>query len=54
LHNGGAGLSGETSSGILARGEWILTQHPDIVIVETGANDGLRGVSTKFLEENLR
>lgn len=49
-----AGVSGETSSGTLSRLEWILTQAPDIVIVETGANDGLRGVSTDLLEDNLR
>jgi acyl-CoA thioesterase I len=49
-----AGVSGETSSGTLARVEWILTQKPDIVIVETGANDGLRGVSVKLFEKNLR
>lgn len=49
-----AGVSGETSSGTLSRLEWILTQDPQIVIVETGANDGLRGVSTALLEDNLR
>lgn len=49
-----AGVSGETSSGTLARVEWILTQNPEIVIVETGANDGLRGVTVNLLEENLR
>lgn len=49
-----AGVSGETSSGTLARVEWILTQNPEIVIVETGANDGLRGVAVNLLEENLR
>ena len=49
-----AGVSGETSSGTLARVEWILTQNPDIVIVETGANDGLRGIPVTLLEENLR
>ena len=48
-----AGVSGETSSGTLARVEWILTQNPEIVIVETGANDGLRGVTVNLLEENL-
>jgi acyl-CoA thioesterase I len=48
-----AGVSGETSSGTLARLEWILTQNPDIVIVETGANDGLRGIPITLLEENL-
>lgn len=49
-----AGVSGETSSGTLARVEWILTQNPEIVIVETGANDGLRGGAVDLLEENLR
>ena len=49
-----AGVSGETSSGTLARVEWILTQNPEIVIVETGAHDGLRGVAVTLLEENLR
>lgn len=49
-----AGVSGETSSGTLARVEWILTQNPQIVIVETGANDGLRGVAVNLLEDNLR
>lgn len=49
-----AGVSGETSSGTLARVGWILTQNPDIVIVETGANDGLRGTPVTLLEDNLR
>ena len=49
-----AGVSGETSSGTLARVRWILTQDPDIVIVETGANDGLRGTPVTLLEDNLR
>ena len=34
-----AGVSGETSSGALSRLEWVLTMKPDIVILETGAND---------------
>ena len=49
-----AGVSGETSSGTLARVEWILAQNPAVVIVETGANDGLRGVPVQLIEENLR
>lgn len=49
-----AGVSGETSSGTLARVGWILTQDPEIVIVETGANDGLRGTPVTLLEDNLR
>lgn len=49
-----AGISGETSSGALSRINWILTTKPDIVILETGANDGLRGIPTKVIEDNLR
>lgn len=49
-----AGVSGETSSGTLSRLNWILHQNPDIVILETGANDGLRGIDTTLVEKNLR
>lgn len=49
-----AGVSGETSSGALSRTEWIIASlKPDIVILETGANDGLRGIDPKLLEKNL-
>lgn len=48
------GVSGETTSGTLSRMEWILTLDPDIVILETGANDGLRGVDPQVAEKNLR
>ncbi len=48
------GVSGETSSGTLSRMEWILTLKPDIVILETGANDGLRGIDTQIVEKNIR
>ncbi len=38
-----AGVSGETSAGLLRRLDWVL-QHPAaVIVVETGANDGLRG-----------
>ncbi len=47
------GISGETSSGTLARIKWILKQQPDVVILETGANDGLRGIPTSFVRENI-
>lgn len=46
-----AGVSGETSSGALSRMEWILSSlDPDIVILETGANDGLRGIDPRVLK----
>ena len=49
-----AGVSGETSSGTRSRIEWVIRSlHPDIVILETGANDGLRGVDPGVLEKNL-
>jgi acyl-CoA thioesterase-1 len=39
-----AGVSGESSAGALARIDWLLTKEPiAILVVETGANDGLRG-----------
>ena len=38
-----AGVSGETSAGALRRLEWVMRQFPDVLVVETGANDALRG-----------
>src|SRR5574337_435167 len=38
-----AGVSGDTTAGGLRRVDWALRLRPDIVIVELGANDGLRG-----------
>jgi acyl-CoA thioesterase-1 len=49
-----AGVSGETSSGALSRIDWVVSSlQPDIVILETGANDGLRGLNPSLLEANL-
>jgi len=48
-----AGISGETSSGTLSRVDWILKLHPDIIILETGANDGLRGIDPKLTRRNI-
>ncbi|HLT89073.1 MAG TPA: arylesterase [Sphingobacterium sp.] len=48
-----AGLSGETSAGGRERIDWLLQQPIDIFILELGANDGLRGVSTASTYENL-
>jgi acyl-CoA thioesterase I len=49
-----AGISGETSSGTLSRINWILTLKPDIVVLETGANDGLRGIDPAQMRKNLQ
>ncbi len=48
-----AGISGETSSGALTRIAWIIAQEPDIVILETGANDGMRGIPIRVIKENI-
>lgn len=48
-----AGISGETSSGTRSRLSWTMSLKPDIVILETGANDGLRGIDPALIEANL-
>jgi acyl-CoA thioesterase I len=48
-----AGLSGETSAGALRRLDWVLGEVPDVFVLETGANDGLRGLPVAELEANL-
>jgi acyl-CoA thioesterase-1 len=48
-----AGVSGETSSSARTRTEWMLTLNPDIVILETGANDGLRGIDPSVVRDNI-
>ena len=48
-----AGLSGETSAGALRRTDWLMRDTMDVVVIETGANDGLRGLSAKDLTQNL-
>jgi acyl-CoA thioesterase-1 len=50
-----ASISGETTSGGRSRLQSLLDKHrPNIVIIELGANDGLRGLSISATEENLR
>lgn len=49
-----AGLSGETTAGGLRRIEWMLRSNIDILILELGANDGLRGISLQDTEKNLQ
>ena len=38
-----AGVSGETSAGLLRRLDWVLRRPAAVIVIETGANDGLRG-----------
>jgi acyl-CoA thioesterase-1 len=48
-----AGLSGETSAGALRRIDWVMKKPVDIVVVETGGNDGLRALDAAALKSNL-
>ncbi len=48
-----SGVSGDTSAGGRARLAWALAENPDAVILELGANDGLRGLDPKNTEANL-
>jgi acyl-CoA thioesterase-1 len=48
-----SGVSGETSAGGLARLDWALADDPDLVIVDLGGNDALRGLDPKTTEANL-
>ena len=49
-----AGVSGDTTAGGLRRVDWILKQKPALVVVELGANDGMRGMPVAEIEQNLR
>ena len=49
-----ASVSGETTSGALARLPKLLTTHkPNLVVIELGGNDGLRGQPPQLIEKNL-
>ena len=49
-----AGVSGDTTAGGLRRVPWILNNKPELVILELGANDGLRGLPVDQTKSNLR
>ena len=49
-----AGNSGETSAGALRRIDWILRQPMDVLVLETGANDGLRGIRPDSVRANIQ
>ena len=48
-----AGVSGDTSAGGLSRLEWSLDGDVDVLVVELGANDGLRGLPVAQMKKNL-
>lgn len=49
-----AGVSGDTAAGGLRRVDWVLKQKPDVVVIELGANDAMRGIAPDEIEKNLR
>ncbi len=48
-----AGVSGDTTAGGRARLDWVLSNKPDVAIVELGGNDGLRGIPPATTKANL-
>lgn len=49
-----AGVSGETSAALLRRLNWLMREPFDLIVIETGANDGLRGIPVATMEENIQ
>ncbi len=49
-----AGLSGETTAAGLRRIDWVLQRKVDFMVLELGANDGLRGIPLGTTRENLQ
>ena len=49
-----AGISGDTSADGLARIDWLLKRRIDVLILELGANDGLRGLPVSATRTNLQ
>ncbi|SMO77902.1 arylesterase [Gracilimonas mengyeensis] len=48
------GLSGETSAGGLRRIDWVLQREIDVMVLELGGNDGLRGIELSSTKQNLQ
>jgi acyl-CoA thioesterase I len=49
-----AGVSGETSAGAVRRVDWLFREPVSVLVVETGANDGLRGLPPDSLRANIQ
>jgi acyl-CoA thioesterase-1 len=49
-----AGLSGETTAGAARRIDWVLRTPVDVVVIEGGANDALRGLSPDAARTNIK
>jgi acyl-CoA thioesterase-1 len=48
-----AGVSGDTTAGGLRRLDWVLRQPADVLVLELGGNDGLRGLAPEATRSNL-
>jgi acyl-CoA thioesterase-1 len=49
-----AGLSGDTTAGGLRRIDWLLQRPIDVLVIELGGNDGLRGLPVTAIKSNLQ
>jgi acyl-CoA thioesterase-1 len=49
-----AGVSGDTTAGGLRRIDWLLQKKIDVLVVELGGNDGLRGLPVEAMKANLQ
>ena len=49
-----SGLSGETSTGMVNRLDWVSQTKPDITLLIIGANDAMRGIDVPIIEDNIR
>ena len=49
-----AGQSGDTSAGALARLDWLLKNRVEVLVLELGGNDGLRGLPVEGTRKNLQ
>src|ERR1043166_6435691 len=48
------GLSGDTTAGGLRRIDWLLKQKVDLLLIDLGGNDGLRGITPEATRKNLQ
>ncbi len=49
-----AGVSGDTTAGGLRRIDWLLQKKIDVLVLELGGNDGLRGLPVSAMKSNLQ
>ncbi len=48
-----AGISGSTTASVVTRMKWVLKSKPDLILIEMGANDALRGFKLEMTKKNL-